>query len=676
MEADLHGAKLHSPSTRGMRRLLIGRTVLLGLALLSAMFASFYSGADGHSQSTFLYTPLSILFFFSVVSAIWPHEGALFTYAQLFVDVGIVTAAIYVTGSAVSPFLFLYLLPVMVASISLSRRTALVVTGMSFVAYTLLMLSLYQGWILSASGQAFSDLPWSNVLLQGIGLTSGMFLVAILTSYLATSLRSTRELMARSTQEIHELNRHQQTLIEGLPEGVITSGLDGKISNINQTALDLLGLSQEGIVGRVLALVLNEHGVDLNLAEAEKQGSGNAHEVDIVQPGHAEPLHILYHIRSILDASGSEIGKIYILQDVTKIRRIEGQLRVQEQMARLLSQPQAVSSDSVLRGANFVGESQIMKKVFNLIQRVAPSEATVLISGESGTGKELVARAIHRGSPRPSAPFVPVNCGAIPENLIESELFGYKKGAFTGADSDHSGLFRQAEGGTLFLDEIGELPLHMQTKLLRSLQSRSVRPVGGERDIAVNVRIVTATNRTLKKEVEKGNFREDLFYRLNVINISLPPLRDRKDDIPLLINATLKRLTKGRFTPVIPPATMQMLLNYDYPGNVRELENILERAFVLGGEVMLPEHLPDNVRHPHAGHAGEASLETQILIDENIEFPIKLDDLLATVERRYLEVALVRTNGARKKAADLLGMNFRSFRYRLQKFGIGDEGPE
>jgi len=270
-----------------------------------------------------------------------------------------------------------------------------------------------------------------------------------------------------------------------------------------------------------------------------------------------------------------------------------------------------------------------------------------------------------------------VNCGAIPENLIESELFGHKRGAFTGAETDNTGLFRQADGGTIFLDEIGELPIHMQTKLLRTIQQKAVRPVGGDRDIPINVRIVAATNRTLKKEIELGNFREDLFYRLNVININLPPLRDRKEDLPLLINSTLKRLLKSDATPVIPPATITLLLHYTYPGNVRELENILERALVLGGEVLLPEHLPDSIRVPNEPSTpSRKGGITEIIVDESIEFPIKLDDLLGGIERRYLEVALVKTNGARKKAADLLGMNFRSFRYRLQKFGIKDDGDE
>ncbi len=312
-----------------------------------------------------------------------------------------------------------------------------------------------------------------------------------------------------------------------------------------------------------------------------------------------------------------------------------------------------------------------MSQLFKMVDRVAQSTANVLVLGESGTGKELVAKAIHSGSGNGHKPFVPVNCGAIPENLIESELFGHKKGSFTGAESDHIGLFRQAEGGTIFLDEIGELPLQMQTKLLRALQEKRVRPVGSSTDVPINVRVVSATNRNLKDEVKEGRFREDLYYRLNVISITLPALRERKEDIPLLVHAILERLVPDGARPILPPASVQALMNYSYPGNVRELENILERAVVLGGQVVLPEHL---------GEAGKASSntiaplrETQIIVDETIQFPVNLDDILSNVERKYLQLAMEKSSGSKKKAANLLGINFRSFRYRLQKFGINEE---
>jgi DNA-binding NtrC family response regulator len=353
-------------------------------------------------------------------------------------------------------------------------------------------------------------------------------------------------------------------------------------------------------------------------------------------------------------------------------RELEEKLAMQDKMARLLADKQEFPASVPGMFSRIVGTSPIMQKVFTLIEKVANTDATVLINGESGTGKELVARAIHSGKNSGKNPFIAVNCGAIPENLIESQLFGHKKGAFTGADSDYSGLFLQADGGTIFLDEIGELPLLMQTKLLRVLQEKTIRPIGGAKDIPIDVRIIAATNRTLKKEVELGNFREDLFYRLNVISIRIPSLRARKEDIPLLVRSILRKLLPPEKEAVIAPGTMDLLMSYDYPGNVRELENILERTIVLGGEVILPEHLPSQLHQAVAQitSSGGPAKETNIIINENVVFPVHLEHILDTIERKYLELALIQTSGAKKRAAELLGINFRSFRYRLQKYGI------
>lgn len=381
---------------------------------------------------------------------------------------------------------------------------------------------------------------------------------------------------------------------------------------------------------------------------------------------------IMRSSRAIIEQSQRNIQQLSHSQ-----KALEEQLQAQDRMARLLAEKNPTAFSSSINFGEFVGESLVMRKVFALIERVATSDATVLISGESGTGKELVARAIHKGRFLNEAPFVAVNCGAIPENLIESQLFGHKKGAFTGAEADYSGIFVQAHGGTIFLDEIGELPLLMQTKLLRAIQEKSVRPIGGNKDIPINVRIIAASNRNLKKEVELGNFREDLFYRLNVITIKLPPLRARREDIPLLVNSILRKFLPAGIQAVIPPTSMALLLAYHYPGNVRELENILERAVVLGGEIILPEHLPASLHSTHVGSSADLlpnkRTETQIIIDESIELPVNLEQILANIEQRYLEVALLKSNGIKKRAAELLGINFRSFRYRLQKFGIADE---
>jgi len=316
---------------------------------------------------------------------------------------------------------------------------------------------------------------------------------------------------------------------------------------------------------------------------------------------------------------------------------------------------------------NLVGKSKKMQEVYALIEKVASSRANVLVTGESGTGKELVAKAIHFNSERKDRPFVAVNCGAIPENLLESELFGHEKGSFTGAVQQKAGLFEIAHGGTLFLDEIGELPMSMQVKLLRVLQEREFRRVGGTRNIQIDVRLVAATNKDLEAEVERGGFREDLFYRLNVIRIALPPLRERREDIPLLIDYFC-RTNAGREGVVVSEAAMRRLLDYHWPGNIRELENVLERCVVLGhGEQISDSCLPPQLQGAGTG-MGTQNVE---ITDAGLD----LDAYLGEIERDILLKALNKSGGVRKKAAELLGITFRSIRYRLAKYGI-DPGEE
>ncbi|TYO99941.1 two-component system response regulator PilR (NtrC family) [Geothermobacter ehrlichii] len=315
---------------------------------------------------------------------------------------------------------------------------------------------------------------------------------------------------------------------------------------------------------------------------------------------------------------------------------------------------------------NLIGKSKAMRVVYDLVEKVAGSRVNVLITGESGTGKEMVARAIHFSSDRAGEAFVPINCGAIPENLLESELFGHEKGSFTGAVQRKEGLFEVAAGGTLFLDEIGELPPMMQVKLLRVLQDREIRRVGGTKNISVDVRIIAATNKDLESEVAEGRFREDLFYRLNVIRIDLPPLRQRREDIPLLINHFFEKYT-GRPMPQIDDTAMRHLLDYAWPGNIRELENVVERCTVLGTAdgPLTCDALPEQMLN-----AGRGRSESLTDIPEN---GLDLERYLADIEKEILLKALDRTGGVRKKAAELLGISFRSMRYRLAKFGLGED---
>ena len=346
-------------------------------------------------------------------------------------------------------------------------------------------------------------------------------------------------------------------------------------------------------------------------------------------------------------------------------------------LERALEKRRLVRDNAVLRQQlsdrfhldQLIGRSAPMQRVFELVRRVAPSRASVLISGESGTGKELVARAIHALSERHERPFVAINCGAIPEALLESELFGHVRGAFTGAIGNKDGLFAAADGGTLFLDEIAELSLALQVKLLRALQERTVKPVGSTSERPVDVRILAASNRELQRAIREGSFRSDLYYRLNVISVELPPLRERRADIPLLAEHFVRKYAAeaGRALRGLDAPALARLCDYDYPGNVRELENLIERAVTLvqGDEIgvaVLPELRPTT--------AGADALPLAALPPAGLD----LDTHIGTIERALLQQALDRTEGNRSAAAQLLRMSLRSLRYRLAKYALAGEG--
>jgi two-component system response regulator PilR (NtrC family) len=312
---------------------------------------------------------------------------------------------------------------------------------------------------------------------------------------------------------------------------------------------------------------------------------------------------------------------------------------------------------------NFVGRSRRMIEIFETIRKIADSPSNVMITGETGTGKELVAQAIHQESPRRDRAFVSVNCGAIPEGLMESELFGHLKGSFTGAVSDTRGLFSAADGGTLFLDEITEVAPSIQVKLLRAIQERTIRRVGDTRDVHVDVRLIAASNRDLAGAVAEGVLREDLFYRLNVIPIHLPPLRERRDDIALLVDHFLRKLARetGKDVRGISGDALAALEQYRWPGNIRELQNAIERAIVLGsGPTLEATALPSELLRP--ARTSEATLE---IPPEGLD----LEATLEGIEQRLLRAALERSGGVQTRAAELLKMSFRQFRYKLQKAG-------
>jgi DNA-binding NtrC family response regulator len=347
----------------------------------------------------------------------------------------------------------------------------------------------------------------------------------------------------------------------------------------------------------------------------------------------------------------------------------ELRLRVKNIVAELqLKQENILLKDAVhkkFQFENIIGTSKPMQEVFGKIKKVAPSATTVMLRGESGTGKELVAQAIHTLSPRKDGPFVKATCAALPEGLLESELFGHVKGAFTGAIRDREGRFETANNGTIFLDEIGDIPLTTQVKLLRVLQERQFERVGDNQSMTVDVRVIAATNKNLEEALLKKEFREDLYYRLNVVSIYLPPLRERKEDIPILITHFLNQFTKSlletdiKKKPKLDPAALDLIMQYHWPGNIRELENAIEHALVMGnGEIILPEDLPIPIQSSQEQLAAKA--------DTVLEEGITLEDM----ERRLLRSALNKTQNNQSKAAKLLGITRRTLGYRMKKYNI------
>ncbi|HWP34201.1 MAG TPA: sigma-54 dependent transcriptional regulator [Thermodesulfobacteriota bacterium] len=345
---------------------------------------------------------------------------------------------------------------------------------------------------------------------------------------------------------------------------------------------------------------------------------------------------------------------------ILTLRKAEERERLRRENARLRSEVQRTYGfDSI------VGKSAPMQEVFRTLQKVSGYKSTVLLMGESGTGKELIARAIHYNSPRRDRPFVAVNCGAIPENLLESELFGHLKGAFTDASRTKKGLFEEAHEGTLFLDEIGELPLALQVKLLRVLQEEEIRRVGDVKSIKVDVRVIAATVKDLEKEVKAGRFREDLYYRLNVLPIHVPPLRQRKEDIPALVEHFIKKYNARLDMKVagVAPEAMALLMEYDWPGNVRELENTIERALVLTDSAYIqPASLPPAVRE------FQTKSRLELLKDE---YSIKKSSRI--LEEELIRKALAKTRGNRTHAAKLLEISHRALLYKIAEYGIEDE---
>jgi two-component system response regulator PilR (NtrC family) len=390
---------------------------------------------------------------------------------------------------------------------------------------------------------------------------------------------------------------------------------------------------------------------------------------DIKMPN-IDGIEVLRHAHKASPGGASD----YIRKSPAMVDEIKLAIRRSLEKVSLSRQNFALKRDAAVRNSldNIIGVSTAIERLKDTIRTVASTQSTVLVFGESGTGKELVARAVHSCSPRATEPFVSINCGAFPETLLESELFGYVKGAFTGANQNKRGLCEVADGGTIFLDEIGEMNLSMQVKLLRVLQERCVRPVGGAAEVAIDVRVIAATNRDLEKQVAENGFREDLYYRLNVIPIVVPPLRERREDVPMLVNHFVKKYAKsaGRNIRQVSQESLEQLSGYEWPGNVRQLENTIERAVALEMGEVLRVQLPMERARAKAAAAGVGANTLSVTSDAVLPEGMDMEKYVAEIERSLLKSALQQSNGVQTRAADVLRISYRSFRHLMKKYDL------
>lgn len=448
-----------------------------------------------------------------------------------------------------------------------------------------------------------------------------------------------------------EMNRYWKTVVDTIKEGIIIINREGTIVAVNNAVAGLLGYKNGELIGKPCSVL------DCNMCEIVRDQSGQ-HWCNLFKSGEIKmkqctmrkknrrPLHILKNASLLHDGAGKVIGAVETLTDITEIIEKDNQI---EEFRRELQ-----SKDGF---HGILGISPVMSRVFDLMANAAKSDAPVIIFGESGTGKELAAEALHQGGPRKDKPFVKVNCAALSESLLESELFGHVKGAYTGAFRDRQGRFEAAHGGDIFLDEIGDLPLSTQVKLLRVLEDKVIERVGENRPIPIAVRIISATNKDLRAMVDKGQFREDLFFRINVIPVHLPALRDRREDIPLLAEAFFRRIKLKSGKPIqgMSKETMEALMNYDWPGNVRELRSVFEYAFVTCQEsVIQPLHLPVTILQGPGTRP----------VSENPAVYFK------DSKKQELIEALKRSKGNQSEAARILGVSRVTVWNRMRQFGI------
>jgi two-component system, NtrC family, response regulator PilR len=655
-----------------MRWLLFLRVVILSFFLgATALFHFFKQEGDFH----FFYTlsiPLILAYAISIGSAlVLPYISDLrfFVHLQVDFDVILITGIIWLTGDFTSPFPFLYNLAVMNGAILLFYRGAFFTAGFSSLCYLSLL-----SWSSAFHQGNGAPVSWSQLMPAVLNIGS-FFAIAGLGGFLASKLSYTERLLKEKHTDYLELEALKETLLQGVGSGVAITDAEGRINYFNGQAQNLTFLQETSVKGKKLNQIFP--GMTHNFNGAEQARNVLTDEIVFTTPqGNQKQLRLT--LAPLSNVSERLIGYVSIFEDISKQKEVEEKLRLEDELRRArefdLEQRSASADDSGFHFEGIIGQSAGINKIYDLVQKLAKNSTNILITGESGTGKELIARAIHLNGSRKTMPFIAVNCGAIPETLIESELFGHVRGAFTGAVADHVGLFKQADQGTIFLDEVGELPLHLQVKLLRILQEKAFTPVGGNKQIKVDMRVISATNRDLHQDMEDGRFRRDLFYRLNVVQIVMPPLRNRKEDIPVLAHHFMRKFaaSHGKQVEEISSGALMHLMNYGYPGNVRELENIIEHAVAVASKnIMTDEDLPAHIKGLAINEEADV-FERTAPGGADLFFAkgLSLDVELETHEKCILLGALKRADGVQKRAAEILGINYRSLRHRLEKYGL------
>jgi PAS domain S-box-containing protein len=662
--------------------------VLLASAFLGTLAVVYlHSGDDRYTVSIgLLLRAIVMTYGFTIVSAVLLVRSkrlVAFTYFQLAFDVLLTSGVVLVTGGGDSPFGFLYSLAVINAAALLSTPCAVATAVGSSAAYTVLLALLASGAVPRPDYPFHPSPPDLQLVLRVVTTDATFFVIALLAGSLVRRLHEAERLLGQQEAVHHRLTALHEALARNIGSALITTDVDGMVTSLNQTAQDIAGCCAGDAIGKDVGALFAALRHNPAGRRQFLQSATNMQPTEFThRTSDNRELTLRCSTVALRDTYHNAIGALYIVQDVTTLREMERRLHAEAIEDAL---PQDAEIDESPATDGLLGTSPAISRTRALIDKVAKSGATLLITGDSGTGKELVARAVHARGGRRDRPFVAVNCGAIPANLIESELFGHARGAFTGAIATRAGLFRTADGGTIFLDEVGDLPLPLQVKLLRVLQERSFTPVGSDTHVSVDVRVIAATNRHLLQEVQAGRFREDLFYRLNVVTLELAPLRDRRQDIPLLVRRFLRQFSEvhGKHVQRLSVPSSRLLQEHMYPGNVRELENIIEHAVALcDGETIHEYHLPEYVLQ---GLRGEIPAPPQRTLP-NVSPAAKqvaleleggnLDDSVAAYEKGILLRALAEAGGVKKRAAGLLGINYRSLRHRLEKYGLTTDTSE